>query len=239
MFGNLFGRKKNYLEVDLHSHLVPVLDDGVKDWKEALDLLKAMSALGFKKLITTPHIIHDYYPNTPDQIRQGVEQLNQLANEHGMAIAIEAGAEYFLDEWFLNSLKEGNELLSFGDNYLLIETAFMNKPIFLEEAIFEIKSRGLKPVLAHPERYGYLYEDMNTVRHLHDSGMLFQVNINSLTGYYSKEAKKMAQLLYEHKLIHFLGSDIHNRKHLEQIHSSIKSKLFQKCRQLPLLNSSL
>lgn len=231
--------KSNYLETDLHSHLIPGIDDGVKSWDESLDMLKELSLLGYKKIITTPHIIHDYYPNTPDQIRKGVNQLNQKAKASGLTVTIEAGAEYFVDEHFARQVKSDQELLTFGDSYILIETPFMNKPLFLEEVIFNLQAHGLKVIFAHPERYTYIQKDYKIVRNLISLGVFMQININSLTGYYSKEAKKTAQHLIDTSQVHFLASDLHGHKHLTELKKAVKGKLFQKCRQLDLLNFSL
>ncbi|MEO9803329.1 MAG: CpsB/CapC family capsule biosynthesis tyrosine phosphatase [Reichenbachiella sp.] len=231
--------KTNFLQTDLHSHLIPGIDDGVNSWEEAIDILRQLSELGYKKVVTTPHIIQSYYPNTPNQIREGVVKLNQLIKNENLPITIEGGAEYLVDEHFRNKLGQDEELLTFGDNYILIETPFMNKPAFLDDVIFSLQSDGLKPILAHPERYTYLQNDFEEVKKLVDNGTLLQINISSLIGYYSKEAKRLAGELIKYNLVSFLGSDIHNQKHLTQVQKSINSKLFQKCRQLDLLNSSL
>ena len=236
---SFFKTKSNFLRTDLHSHLIPQIDDGVKSWEEAIGIIRELHDLGYQKLITTPHIISNYYPNTPDLIRDKVEILNQKVSEAGIAVEIEPGAEYFVDEQFLTTVKNKENLLTFGDNYILLETAFMNKPLFLEEVIFDLQAMGIKPILAHPERYAYFHHDLDNLDHLIETGLFIQVNINSFTGYYSAEAKRIASELLERKAIHLLGSDIHNDKHLRELQKAIKSKLFQRCRQLDLLNSSL
>ncbi len=229
----------NFLEVDLHSHLIPGIDDGVKSWDESLSILSQLNELGYKKVITTPHIIQNYYPNTPDSIRQGTIELNKKIAEIDLSISVEAGAEYYLDDHFAKQVKNKQELLSFADGYILIETPFMNKPLFLEETIFNLQANGFKPILAHPERYTYLQNNLELVHSLTSLGLFMQVNISSLTGYYSKEAQKLAKYLIDTNQIHFLASDIHNQKHLNQVKKATKSKLFQRCRQLQLLNSTL
>lgn len=229
----------NYLEVDLHSHLIPGIDDGVKSWDESLDILGQLNELGYKKIITTPHIIQSYYPNTPTEIRKGVKELNRLITESNLSIIVEAGAEYYVDDHFAKQVETKQELLSFGNGYILIETPFMNKPLFLEETVFNLQANGFKPILAHPERYAYLQNDKELIQNLTALGLYMQVNISSLIGYYSKEAQKTAKHLIETNQIHFLASDIHNQKHLNEVKKATKSKLFQKCRQLELLNSTL
>lgn len=231
--------ESNFLEVDLHSHLIPDIDDGVKSWDESLSILSQLHELGYNKVITTPHIIQNYYPNTPDKIRRGVVELNKKIAAIDLSISVEAGAEYYVDDHFAKQVKNKQELLSFGDRYILIETPFMNKPLFLEETIFNLQANGFKPILAHPERYTYLQNNLELVHSLTSLGLFMQVNISSLTGYYSKEAQKLAKYLIDTNQIHFLASDIHNQKHLNQVKKAVKSKLFQRCRQLQLLNSTL
>lgn len=156
-----------------------------------------------------------------------------------MTIDIKSAAEYFVDENFFAQVNANEDFLTFGDNHLLIETGFMNKPIFFEEMVFTLKSNGYKPVLAHPERYIYLQEDEGLVNKLIDIGLLFQINVTSLTGYYSKAAKKLATYLIKNGMIHLLGSDIHNRKQLQAYKKAMKLKIVQECRQLPLINYAL
>lgn len=236
---NFFKAKTNFLQTDLHSHLIPQIDDGVKTYEESIGIIRQLHDLGYRKLITTPHIISNYYPNTPELICDEVEKLNQKVSEAGVEVEIIAGAEYFVDDAFLDQVKAKEKFLTFGDNYILLETAFMNKPIFLEEVIFNLQSMGLKPILAHPERYAYFHDDLEVLNHLLETGLMLQININSLTGYYSSAAKHTAMKLLDQKAVHFLGSDLHNEKHLLQLQKTIKSNLFQRCRQLDLLNSSL
>ena len=234
-----FNTPNNFLTVDVHSHLLPGIDDGVKSVEESLEIIQEFSALGFKKLITTPHIIKNYYPNTPKIIAQKLKELKAEIQKKNIPIELEAGAEYFVDEHFMKELEEGTALCSFGNNFVLIETGFMNKPIFLNDVIFKLQSDGYKVVLAHPERYIYLQEDYNEVHALLSSGVHLQVNALSFTGYYSKSAKKLAEYLIQHEMVNFLGSDIHNKKQLLKYKKAIKSSGFQKAGQLSLLNSAL
>ncbi len=229
----------NFLTVDIHSHLLPGLDDGVQSLDESLAIIRKLKSLGFKKIITTPHVITDYYPNTPQIILTALEALEKALVENKIDIKIEAAAEYFVDEYFLDQINSGQELLTFGDKYLLMETGFINKPLFLEDVIFSLASRGFKPVLAHPERYHYLQEDYALAAGLKDKGLLFQTNVMSLHGYYSSESKELSAHLIHHGMVDFLGSDIHNLRHLDRYINTMDKKLFQKCRQLPLLNNAL
>ncbi len=233
-------RQENFLHTDIHSHLIPNIDDGVKSWEESLSILANLQSLGINKVITTPHIMSDYYENTPEIIRSNLEILkSKIAKTEGLDIIIEAAAEYYVDERLYKYVEQGEELLSFGSNYILIETSFLNKPVLLLDLIFLLQSKGYKPILAHPERYIYLQEDYNLLDEIINTGTLLQVNINSFVGYYSPKAKNLAEHLVNQKLVNLLGSDIHNQKHLALYKKAIQTAHYQKCKQLNLINNLL
>lgn len=241
---NFFKKKKKRqqvgpLKVDIHSHLLPGLDDGVQTMEESLELLRHFETLGYQKVYTTPHIMSDFYRNTPEGIRQQLREVQKAAKEEQLQIKIEAAAEYYLDEVFFDQLNHPAELLTFGNNYLLFETGFINQPAILLEAIFKMQSQGLKPVLAHPERYAYLQGNYRMAADLTERGALLQINLNSLTGYYSPMAKKTAEKLIDDGLVSFVGSDMHNSKHMEALHDAINTNYFDKLLAQDLLNNSL
>ncbi len=207
---------KSRLKVDLHSHLIPGIDDGSQSMEESLHLLRGMEALGYKKVITTPHIMMDAYGNTPKSITAGLNTLRKTAKKEGICLEIEAAAEYYLDDGFCDLLKKG-DMLTLKGNYLLFETSYMAKPIQLEEMIFEILATGYTPLLAHPERYRYVKDPQKEYGRFKELGVYFQVNLNSFGGHYGKEAKKHAQFLSSHGMIDFLGSDVHHKKQVETL----------------------
>jgi len=204
------------LSVDVHSHLIPGIDDGAQSMEESIALLRKLQDLGYKKVITTPHIMCDTYGNTRSSILQGLNDLRKVVDYEGIDICIEAASEYYLDEGFL-PLIESKELLLIADKYLLFETSYTHRPVALEETIFEILAAGYVPLLAHPERYRYIKDPKNEYSTLKNLGVEFQVNINSFGGHYGKEAKKNALFLSQHGMIDFLGSDTHNMKHIENL----------------------
>jgi tyrosine-protein phosphatase YwqE len=201
------------LKVDLHSHLIPGIDDGSQSMDESLSLLKGMKALGYEKVITTPHIMLDAYRNTSASIREGLAELKEAASQAGIDIKIEAAAEYYLDDGFLDLLKQG-DMMTVQDKYILFETSYISKPLQLEELIFEITAAGYIPIMAHPERYRYIKEPLEEYKRFKDLGVLFQVNLNSFGGHYGKSAKMLADFLSQNGMIDFLGSDVHGRKHI-------------------------
>ena len=238
----MFFFSKRYVSpplVDIHSHLIPNIDDGVDSIEESLQVIQAFRTLGYRKIITTPHIMSGFYDNTPENILSGLETLRKMLREAQIEIEIEAAAEYYLDETLLERLRKKEKLLTFGTGYLLFEMPFMTEPVFLEEAIFQIKTLGLQPVLAHPERYLFLHEQPHRLPEIAEKGCLFQMNLNSLTGYYSKKVKAFAEEMIAMKLVHFVGSDCHRLKHIPILRQALKSKSFAVLSEHHLLNNTL
>lgn len=229
----------SWLGVDMHSHLIPGIDDGSKTMEESLLLIKRLSDFGLRKIITTPHIMSEYYKNTPEIIHMGLEDLRKSVKSEGISIEIEAAAEYYMDEIFLEKIKRGDELLSFGDRYILVETGFINKPQMLLEIIFQLEMAGYRPILAHPERYQYLIQDKALLEDLVDRNILFQVNLLSLTGFYSKQVKDFGEMLIERNLVRFFGTDCHNERYLDMLETLPKSKIYSKIKQSEWMNSLL
>jgi tyrosine-protein phosphatase YwqE len=235
------GSTVNYASVntDMHSHFIPGIDDGCKTLDESVALIRQMIELGFRKLITTPHIMSDSYRNTPEIIFSGLDQLRKRLVQEYIHIEIEAAAEYYLDDFFLQLLKQGN-LLSFGtEKYLLVETSYINYPENINQVAFDILSKGFTPVLAHPERYPYWAMRFDEYAKLKEMGFLFQLNINSLGGYYSPEVKKTAEKLVERNLVDFIGSDLHHDRHMAGLRHALKSKHLDVLMTGELLNKKL
>jgi protein-tyrosine phosphatase len=227
------------LGVDMHSHFIPGIDDGAKTMKDSMEMITTMAELGYRKVITTPHIMGDFYRNTPAIINTGLEQVRRAVKEAGLDIEVEAAAEYYFDFELEKKLEE-ERLLTFGDNYLLFEVSYMNAPDNLDGVIFRMHTSGYKPVLAHPERYPYWFRDMANFEKLKEKGVLFQLNINSLTGHYSPETAKMANTMIDKGWYEFAGSDCHHTGHLELLSKVRRAPGLRKLVESgKLLNSSL
>lgn len=224
---------------DLHSHLLPNLDDGVKSFEQAVEVITTFMEMGFTKAITTPHIMSDTYRNSPETILPRLQDLKQYLVDKNISFEIQAAAEYYFDETVLDLVNENAPLLTFGSRYLLFETNTLSEPMMLNDFIFQLKVKGYKPVMAHPERYQYLQNNLERVEDLIDRGVLMQANALSLSGHYSKAVQKTANSLVEHGLIHFLGSDCHTPHHARLLKETLQSKHFHKALNLPLLNYAL
>ena len=215
------------LHTDMHSHLIPGIDDGVKDTETALSLIKRMNALGFKKLIITPHVMSDIYKNDRQTIHDGLKKLKQAVIRAGIDITLEAAAEYQADDGLLGLLENG-ELISFGDKYLMVELPYFSAPENLNTIFFELQLAGYKVILAHPERYVYWHQQFSKFEELKNRGIFFQLNTISLSGYYSYPTKKMANKLIDAEMIDFLGSDLHNHQSLKLLEDAMQEASLEK-----------
>jgi len=226
------------LQTDFHSHLIPGLDDGAKTLEDAVALIRQLKELGFKKVITTPHVMMDIYPNTKELILENLAILQKKVQEENIDIQVEAAAEYMLDET-LEGLVQDNQIMTFGNNYVLVEMSFMAPPPNLNDYLFLLQTRGYRPILAHPERYLYYKKDINTYKDLKTRGCTFQLNLLSLLGYYGKAQQENGNWLIKEGLIDFAGSDLHNLQQAYLLKKGLKSKHIQKVLDLELGNKML
>ncbi|MGB0523706.1 MAG: tyrosine-protein phosphatase [Flammeovirgaceae bacterium] len=227
------------VKVDMHSHLLPGIDDGAKTIEESLALIQRLVELGFTKLIMTPHIMSDFYRNTPEIILEKLDLVKQACQAEGIEVELEAAAEYYLDEGFIKKLDNQEKLLTFGDQYLLFETSYLNAPHQLDSAIFMMQSQGYKPVMAHPERYVYNFGKIDKFVEYHEKGVLMQVNLMSVLGYYGPPQKRMADELIEKGIVSFIASDCHKDRHLDAFGNALQSKQYHTMLQQGLLNNQL
>jgi protein-tyrosine phosphatase len=224
---------------DIHSHLIPGIDDGVQTMEESIHLLAALSDLGIKKVVTTPHIMSDYFRNTPEIILNGLQNVREAIAQHTLDIQIDAAAEYYLDDAFISMLEKDEKFLTIGGKYILFEVSYINPPENIYGIIFELSIKGYTPLLAHPERYPYWYGKPDVYEKLKECGAKFQLNTNSLSGYYGPAAKKCAEFLIDRKMIEFIGSDMHGVRHLEALRKVPHEKYFRKLCEQGVLNNTL
>ena len=232
---NLFRKTKKDLytgepfpvTTDIHSHILAGIDDGSPDIATSLKLVKGLYDLGYRRLVATPHVIGDYYRNNPIIINRELDVLKNACAEAGIDIELSAAAEYMLDDYFLNILKQ-KEVLPVFQNYILTELPFSIMPKNVSEMIFEIITAGYKPILAHPERYFYYHHDFTEYARLKDLGFLLQVNLLSLTGHYGPQVTKAAKYIFENGLADFVGTDIHHLRHLETLSSKETNAIVNK-----------
>ena len=243
MFG-WFGHKDKEVEfnfsnigVDMHSHILPGIDDGAQNLQQSLILANKFIELGYNKLIATPHIMADYYRNTPEKIYKALDILKDGLSKNNIALTVEAAAEYYVDEAFEKKLSR-KELMTFGTNFVLFELSFVNPPQNLIDLLYRIQAAGYVPVLAHPERYPY-YGSIENYLQIRDAGCNLQINTISLTGYYGASARQLAEQLTDHHAVDFIGSDMHHPKHAAALKSSLQLPRVQKLLAEELQNTVL
>lgn len=216
--------------IDLHSHLIPNIDDGLSSLEESIAIINQLKVIGFKKIITTPHIMSHRYPNTKDTINPGYQLIKKELIKRKIDIEIEFAAEYYYDEYFLELINK-KELLTFGDNYVLFELSYSSKPFMLKETVAKIIEAGYKPILAHPERYMY-YSDESDYKVLKAMGLNLQININSTQGFYGKKVKKSVEKIVNLGIVDFVGSDLHSQRYMDAFYKSLQceyySEIFKK-----------
>lgn len=244
MFLNfLFRRKREMLPLpykrELHCHIIPGVDDGSPEMKFSLEYLQALSEFGVEKMIFTPHHTEPNFMNTPDNISPLFQEIKREAARMNIPIEMEDYSfEYRLDESFINMMNSGKwgeescQLRPLKDRYILIENSFQQPLLNLDDVIYKLQERGWYVVMAHPERFHYYTRrGLKDYEHLMSLGAEFQCNILSFTGYYGESTQKMAYKLLDEGMINFLGSDLHNRHHVELIRKYLQSKDYAEIRE--------
>ena len=227
------------LTCDMHSHLIPGVDDGSQSAKDSAALIAGLGRMGYKKLIITPHFMTGFYNNTADGVTRSLEILKEGIARQDLDISLDVAAEYYIDYDFMHDLGS-KPMLTFGNKMLLFECSFTNQHRNFDETVFEMQINGYKPVLAHPERYTYWHGATRLMHEFHDRGILFQLNILSVIGAYASSVNKAAMTLIDNGLVDFIGTDLHNPNQLAVIENAmIPVSLFEKLSNLKLLNNSI
>ncbi|WP_209399740.1 tyrosine-protein phosphatase [Pseudozobellia sp. WGM2] len=240
---NFFSKKKflvDYLDgfVDIHNHILPGIDDGSKSVEESIALIKGFKEFGVNRFVATPHIMNNYYPNTGSTINDSLNKLRNSLKEADLHnVHIEASAEHMIDDNFENLL-DNDSVMPMKDNYLLIEMSYLQPPINFDEALVKTVEKHFFPILAHPERYGFLHFRKRRYSEYKEQGIMFQMNLLSLGDYYGKDVTKVAHELLDQGQIDFIGSDVHNINQLSSLKNlTISEKTAEKL--LPIINNTI
>ncbi|WP_341833838.1 CpsB/CapC family capsule biosynthesis tyrosine phosphatase [Chitinophaga pollutisoli] len=205
------------LKHDIHSHLLPGLDDGVQDMETALAFIRQLSELGYTHLTTTPHIMCGVYNNGADTIMPKLDQVREAVRHAEIAVELNAGAEYLMDDYFESLLEDRKPLLTIAGNHVLVEFSWVGLPAGFRSTFFNMKMAGYEPILAHPERYHYLHKDFDVYREIHATGVRLQANLLSFTGYYGSRVQAAAVQMAEEGLLDFTGTDLHHQRHMQAL----------------------
>jgi len=213
---------------DIHSHLLPGIDDGSPDVETSLELLRSLAAAGITRFICTPHVIGDMYRNTPETVNNALAILKEACNSNNIDVQLSAAAEYMMDDYFMDLLRSKAPLLTLTKNYVLTELSYATPPNNMEKIAFELNINGYLPLMAHPERYFYYHKNYNAYHRMKELGFLLQVNLLSIAGYYGKATAKAARYIIENNLADFIGTDLHHFNHLRALTDPRNRELFQK-----------
>jgi tyrosine-protein phosphatase YwqE len=209
--------------IDIHSHILPAIDDGAATIEESINLIESLRSFGVTQFIATPHIITHVWNNTHDQILAKATSTLLEFEKRQKSIPLKAATEYMMDDTFVKLFKS-SELLTLKDNYVLVEMSYINAPIQLYSIIFDLQVSGYIPVLAHPERYLFYHKNFDAYKKLKKAGCLFQMNMLSIVGYYGNEIMKIAEDLLQKGMYDYVGSDVHHSKHIAAFDLKVKMK---------------
>lgn len=231
----------DYLQgyVDIHNHIIPGLDDGAKTIEDSLELIQRFQEFGVNRFICTPHIMHNYYDNTPRTIKKSFDKLKKSISKDKRfeTVNLDYAAEHLIDNHFENNLEKG-EVLPLNEQHILIEMSYLQSSINFDESVQKIKEKGYFPVLAHPERYQYLAMEYGKYSYYKSNDVKFQLNLLSLGNYYGKSIKKNALRLLDDQMYDFIASDVHHVQHIAHLKKvTISKKVLNKI--LPILNKTI
>lgn len=223
LFSKRKAPQKLWFNTDIHCHVLPGIDDGAKDVDTAAELVQRMKGFGLEHIIASPHVTQLTFENSHETIQPAYEALKERLRSDKVDIDLSYAAENRLDELFSKHMEDGT-LISYPNDWILVENAFIQEPWNIDNLIFDLQVRGFRPILAHPERYHYYYGRRDRYRRLHDAGAAFQINVLSLAGVYGKYEKQLAEWLIEHKMVDFCGTDLHNHRHADAIEEYLTTK---------------
>ncbi len=224
---NFFNKKKplekfpfERLGTDMHSHLLPGIDDGSPDPDTSIRLIKGLQELGYRKFITTPHVMEDLYRNNKSTIQEAYKRLKSaIDRQPGLEVDLRFAAEYLIDGNVDTMLSKNTQMLTLKDKMVLVEVSFVSPPLHFKEVLFQMQMKGYQPVFAHPERYGFYHSRPSDYEEIRDMGCLFQCNLLSFSGYYGAAVRQAAEYLAKKGFVDLLGTDIHHDKHLLALQS--------------------
>lgn len=218
---------KLFFTTDIHCHVLPGIDDGSPDVATSLELIERMHGFGIGRIIASPHVSATF-ENAPAALDEALKSVNSaLAADSTVHIrSIERSAEYRLDDVFRSQFDNG-QLTPLPRNYILVENSFVQEPWDMDKALFDLRVAGYFPILAHPERYLYYHGKRDRYVDLYNKGVLFQINLLSLSGFYGKAEQQIAEWLLSKDMVGFIGTDLHNHRHADAIEEFLSSRHYR------------
>lgn len=229
-----------FLVADIHNHILPGIDDGSPDVETSLMLMEGLLELGFKKIVSTPHILADVHPNTRETIEHAY---NQLISNQDLSILppnFTFAAEYMVDYQFEENIKTKSFLSFRKEKYVLIEMSYLVESPNIRQVIFSLLTNGYQPILAHPERYGFYHHNISMYEGLFDAGCELQLNLLSLAGNYGRKVQSVSEKLIEKGFYNWVGTDLHHSGHLTMLQNMATNvKIRRKIEKIKELKNTL
>lgn len=224
--------------VDMHNHVLPNIDDGADNLSTSVSLINEYRALGYSKIIATPHTMSDYYPNTNKTILTALNLLNtELKDQNINDIEIKAASEYMIDPEFEAMIDSNSPLLTYKDNHILVEMSYLRESDNLNEVLYKLQLKNYQPILAHPERYSFYLDNFEKFYALKKNGVKLQLNMLALTNHYGHKIQKVAKRLLKEDMYDYIGIDTHRMEHLNKVDEIKISKKIQDSLKLLLNNN--
>jgi len=230
--------------IDLHSQIIPGIDDGSRSIEETMLLIKEAKEAGFNRIISTSHYMTSRYEYDESSREQFLKIIEKGASELGINVEFHLGSEIFVTYDMIDLIKQKKASTINGTKYILFELPMQAEMPNLKNIVSNLISNGYIPIIAHPERYEYVKEDPNWLIEFIELGVLFQANYGSIRGYYGKSAQSTVKKLLKNDMIHFLGSDVHRAgsvyKRMPQILDELNKILDKDClKKLTTTNARL
>lgn len=235
--------------IDIHSHIIPGIDDGSKSMEMTLEMLRNAEKSGTKKIVATPHYLMEYGEATITEVKDHVQKINSIVNDEGINIEVYAGQEVYFTHKIINDYLEGNIGTINDSRYMLIELSMRSQEQDVFDTLYELQVRNIIPIIAHPERYKYIINKPSTINNFINEGYLFQMNAGSLQGIFGESIRKTAEILVSNGIYNFIGSDAHNTTSrsvgisdavdLADVKNKISSELFRESSRRLILNEDI
>ena len=198
--------------IDVHSHIIPNVDDGARSVEETFNILKEAKAVGFTDVILTSHFLLNYYETDAQELIFWKDKLQEVLDQRGPNIKLHSGMEIYISNQ-MEELMQKNKLLTLANSrYMLIELPIASNVQYLDYVIYYLEAKGIKTIIAHPERYKCVQKDPSIVKSWINQGCMLQCNFGSILGLYGKTAKKTIKYLLKNDLVHFFGTDVHKKE---------------------------
>lgn len=198
--------------IDVHSHMIPNVDDGSHSVEETFKMIEEAKQAGFTDIILTSHFLLNHYETNANELVFWKEKIQEIMNARNYGVNLHSGMEIYISNQIQDLIKEKRLLTLANSRYMLIELPLSSTVKYLDYVIYTLQSLSIQPIIAHPERYKYVQENPDLVEEYIDKGALIQCNYGSIEELYGKAAKKTLKILLKKNNVHFLGSDCHREE---------------------------